>query len=165
MPASQPTLTFYCDGACSGNPGPGGWGVFGQLPSAPQPLRLWGSNPHTTNNQMELLATIKSLEAFAPFAATHHCAIFTDSLYVVKGINEWRPGWTTKGWLTPASTKLKNASLWLRLFALVDQLHPTVAWVKGHATHGPHRLGNDQADALACLGKASCSLPSYHRST
>lgn len=138
-------VTIYTDGACKGNPGPGGWGVV--LQSAAGTRELFDGDPNTTNNRMEMLAVIKGLEALTqPSAVT----LFLDSQYVRKGITEWISGWKRKGWRTAAGEPVKNVELWQRLDALVQGggHHIDWRWVKGHAGDP----GNERADALANMG-------------
>ena len=138
-------VVIYTDGACKGNPGPGGWGVF--LKSGTFEKELWGGERLTTNNRMELMAVIEALTAL-----TRPCqvALYLDSEYVRKGITEWIHGWKAKGWKTASKQPVKNADLWQRLDALVHGgIHKIEwHWVKGHAGDP----GNERADALANRG-------------
>lgn len=139
-------VVIYTDGACKGNPGPGGWGVLLRTPSGQQ-KELYGGEPNTTNNRMELLAVIEALSALKrPCSITLHL----DSQYVLKGMTEWLPGWKAKGWKTASKQPVKNVDLWQRLDALVNQSAHRIdwRWVKGHAGDA----GNERADALANLG-------------
>ena len=141
-------VEIYTDGACKGNPGPGGWGVL--LRSGSTVRELHGGEPATTNNRMELTAVIRALEALKrPCAVT----LYLDSQYVLKGITEWLPGWKAKGWKTASKQPVKNAELWRRLDALLAQGGHEVdwRWVRGH--NGDP--GNERADALANLGVES----------
>lgn len=141
-------VEIYTDGACKGNPGPGGWGVL--LRSGTTQKELYGGEAGTTNNRMELMAVIQALEALKrPCAVT----LYLDSQYVLKGITEWLPGWKAKGWKTAAKQPVKNAELWKRLDDLLLQGGHVVdwRWVRGHAGDP----GNERADALANLGVAS----------
>ena len=138
-------IEIYTDGACKGNPGPGGWGVL--LRSGTTQKELYGGEASTTNNRMELMAVIQALEALKrPCAVT----LYLDSQYVLKGITEWLPGWKAKGWKTASKQPVKNAELWKRLDDLLLQGGHVVdwRWVRGH-TGDP---GNERADALANLG-------------
>lgn len=138
-------VVIYTDGACKGNPGPGGWGAF--LSSAGREKELWGGERNTTNNRMELLAVIEALSALKrPCRVSLHL----DSEYVRKGITEWIHGWKKKGWVTAAKQPVKNAELWQRLDALVHGGHHQIEWhwVKGHSGDP----GNERADALANRG-------------
>jgi ribonuclease HI len=142
------TIEIYTDGACKGNPGPGGWGVL--LRSGPTEKELFGGDPQTTNNRMELMAVIQALEALK---RPCHVVLHADSQYVLKGINEWLAGWKAKGWKTAAKQPVKNVDLWQRLDALVSQGGHQIdwRWVKGHDGDP----GNERADALANRGVAS----------
>ena len=136
-------VEIYTDGACRGNPGPGGWGVILRL--GERERELWGGERQTTNNRMELTAAIRGLEALKrPISATVH----TDSQYVLKGISEWIHGWKRNGWKTSDKKPVKNADLWQALDALAAQHAVTWVWVKGHAGHPE----NERADALANRG-------------
>ncbi|HEX2544315.1 MAG TPA: ribonuclease HI [Ramlibacter sp.] len=141
-------VEIYTDGACKGNPGPGGWGVL--LRSGDTHKELYGGEPSTTNNRMELMAVIQALEALKrPCAVT----LYLDSQYVLKGITEWLPGWKAKGWKTASKQPVKNAELWRRLDDLLIQGGHVVdwRWVRGHTGDA----GNERADALANLGVES----------
>ncbi len=138
-------VVIYTDGACKGNPGPGGWGVF--LKSGTSEKELWGGEALTTNNRMELMAVIEALSALK---RPCDVLLFLDSEYVRKGITEWIHGWKAKGWKTAAKQPVKNADLWQRLDALVANTEHRLEWrwVKGHAGDP----GNERADALANRG-------------
>ena len=138
-------VVIYTDGACKGNPGPGGWGVY--LKSGDHEKELWGGERDTTNNRMELMAVIQALSALKrPCQVSLHL----DSEYVRKGITEWIHGWKKKGWVTAAKQPVKTAELWQRLDALVHGGPHRIEWhwVKGHAGNA----GNERADALANRG-------------
>jgi ribonuclease HI len=136
-------VDIYTDGACRGNPGPGGWGVILRL--GERERELWGGERQTTNNRMELTAAIRGLEALKrPVAATVH----TDSQYVLKGISEWIHGWKRNGWKTADRKPVKNADLWQILDALAARHALKWVWVKGHAGHPE----NERADGLANRG-------------
>jgi ribonuclease HI len=136
---------IYTDGACSGNPGPGGWGVVLQYGSAVRELH--GSEPLTTNNRMELTAVISALEALnRPVRVT----LYTDSTYVLNGVTKWLPGWQRNGWLTAGKKPVKNVDLWQRLAEAMARHEVTWQWVKGH--NGDP--GNERADELARQGIA-----------
>ena len=138
-------INVYTDGACSGNPGPGGWGVLILADGGER--ELCGGDPATTNNRMEMLAAIRALEQFpAGTALTLH----TDSTYVMKGITEWIRGWKAKGWKNSQRKPVKNKDLWLELDELAAARDVTWAWVKGHAGD----YGNERADELANRGMA-----------
>ncbi len=136
-------VDIYTDGACKGNPGPGGWGAL--LRSGTHEKELWGGEQDTTNNRMELTAVIRALEALKrPVRARVH----TDSKYVQQGISEWIHGWKRNGWKTASKAPVKNADLWQQLDKLTGQHHLQWLWVKGHAGHPE----NERADALANRG-------------
>jgi ribonuclease HI len=138
-------VQIYTDGACKGNPGPGGWGVL--LKSGTTQKELYGGEPATTNNRMELMAVIRALEALKrPCAVTLH----VDSQYVLKGMTEWLAGWKAKGWRTAAKQPVKNQELWQELDELVNRKGHAIEWrwVRGHDGDP----GNERADALANLG-------------
>ncbi len=133
-------VTIYTDGACSGNPGPGGWGalmIFGEIEK-----EISGAELVTTNNRMELMAAISSLEALS-----RPCAVdlYTDSQYVRNGISTWIKGWKAKGWLTAARQPVKNEDLWRRLDDARNRHQVAWHWVKGHATDAR----NNRVDGLA----------------
>ncbi|MGE0329541.1 MAG: ribonuclease HI [Ramlibacter sp.] len=139
------TIDIYTDGACKGNPGPGGWGVL--LKSGDTEKELFGGEAVTTNNRMEMQAVIEALGALKrPCAVTLH----VDSQYVLKGMTEWLPGWKAKGWRTAAKQPVKNVDLWQKLDALVAGGGHQIdwRWVRGH--NGDP--GNERADALANKG-------------
>ncbi len=136
-------IEIYTDGACKGNPGPGGWGAL--LRYRMQEKELSGGEPATTNNRMELMAVIAALEALKRRAKI---AIYTDSKYVQQGISQWIHGWKQKNWMTSAKTPVKNVDLWQRLDRLANQHEIEWCWVKGHAGHPE----NERADALANRG-------------
>ncbi|WP_026685332.1 ribonuclease HI [Azovibrio restrictus] len=136
-------IDIYTDGACKGNPGPGGWGAL--LRSGAHEKELWGGEPETTNNRMELTAVIRALKALKrPVQAR----VYTDSKYVQQGISEWIHGWKRNGWKTASKAPVKNADLWQQLDKLVAQHQLQWIWVKGHAGHPE----NERADALANRG-------------
>ena len=138
-------VVMYTDGACKGNPGPGGWGVL--LRSGAHEKELFGGERVTTNNRMELMAVIEGLSALKRPCRVQ---LFLDSEYVRKGITEWIHGWKAKGWKTASRQPVKNADLWQRLDALVANGGHSIEWkwVKGHAGDP----GNERADALANRG-------------
>ena len=139
-------VTIYTDGACSGNPGPGGWGAV--LTFGKHEKELKGGEAMTTNNRMELMAAISALEALKfPVVADLH----TDSKYLQDGISKWIHGWKKNGWRTADRKPVKNAELWQELGRLAACHDIEWLWVKGHAGHD----GNERADALANLGAAS----------
>ena len=133
-------VEIFTDGACSGNPGPGGWGAI--LRYNRHEKELSGAEPETTNNRMELMAAIAALEALKePVEVDLH----TDSEYLKKGITEWLPQWKARGWKTAAKKPVKNADLWRRLEAAMAPHRVRWHWVKGHAGH----VENERADRLA----------------
>ena len=141
-------IEMFTDGACKGNPGPGGWGVLLRAPGHEK--ELFGGEAHTTNNRMELTAVIEGLTALK-----RPCEVdlYLDSQYVRQGITEWIAGWKAKGWRTSTKQPVKNVDLWQRLDALVSGAGHVIRWhwVRGHAGHE----GNERADALANRGVAS----------
>ncbi|MEW6538685.1 MAG: ribonuclease HI [Pseudomonadota bacterium] len=139
-------VIIHTDGACKGNPGPGGWGAVLQAGGGHE-KELWGGEPNTTNNRMELMAAIMALEALKrPCKVELH----TDSKYVMQGITEWMRGWKARGWLTADKKPVKNAELWQRLDAARLRHDVKWRWVKGHAGHEL----NERADQLANRGVA-----------
>jgi ribonuclease HI len=141
--AEKPAVVIYTDGACSGNPGPGGWGAI--LIAGPHRKEISGGEAVTTNNRMELMAAISALEALK---APSHVDMHTDSQYVQKGIHSWIHGWKKNGWRTSAREPVKNAELWQRLDAARNRHEVHWHWVKGHAGHAE----NERADELAREG-------------
>ena len=141
-------VNIYTDGACKGNPGPGGWGAYICVNGAEK--ELFGGEAETTNNRMELTGAIKGLQAL-----TRPCTVvlITDSQYVMKGILEWMPNWKLRGWKTAKKEPVKNADLWRELDQALQSHVVRWEWVKGHAGDP----GNERADALA--NKGVNSLP------
>ncbi len=139
-------VVIYTDGACKGNPGPGGWGAW--LKSGANEKELWGGEALTTNNRMELTAPI---EALASLKRRCQVVIYTDSEYVRNGITTWIHGWKKRGWQTADKKPVKNVELWQRLEALAAGHDVTWRWVKGHAGDP----GNEHADLLANRGVES----------
>lgn len=137
-------ISIYTDGACSGNPGPGGWGAV--LKSGSREKEIWGGEPQTTNNRMEILAVIRALEQIKRKGMA--IKVYTDSQYVQKGISEWIHGWKARGWMTSGKTPVKNADLWRALDEIAARHSIEWHWIKGHAGHP----GNERADALARCG-------------
>ncbi|TSE25424.1 Ribonuclease HI [Tepidimonas sediminis] len=138
-------VTIYTDGACKGNPGPGGWGAL--LRAGRAEKELWGGEPLTTNNRMELTAVIEALAALKRPCRVH---LYLDSEYVRKGITEWLPAWKARGWKTAGRKPVKNEDLWRRLDELVHARGHEIHWhwVRGHSGDA----GNERADALANRG-------------
>ncbi|MCF3936283.1 ribonuclease HI [Acuticoccus sp. M5D2P5] len=145
-PAAKKRVTVFTDGACSGNPGPGGWGVI--LAYDGHEKELFGGEAHTTNNRMELTAAIRALEALKRRV---HVDIYTDSQYVRQGITEWLPKWKRNNWMTSTKKPVKNDDLWRALSDLTERHDVAWHWVKGHAGHPE----NERADALARKGVAA----------
>lgn len=133
-------VEIYTDGACRGNPGPGGWGVV--LRYKGREKTLYGGEPHTTNNRMELMAAIAGLEALKRHSQV---ALTTDSQYVKRGITEWMSDWKRRGWKTADRKPVKNVDLWQRLDDLVGRHQVSWHWVRGHTGH----VDNERADSLA----------------
>jgi ribonuclease HI len=148
-------LVAHTDGACSGNPGPGGWGVLLQARDGDAVLKereLQGGEALTTNNRMELLAAINALETLS---RDSDITIVTDSAYVKNGITEWMTGWKRNGWKTSTKKPVKNEDLWRRLDAAQARHRVRWEWIKGHAGHPE----NERADALARAGMAPFKEP------
>nr|WP_228703768.1 ribonuclease HI [Kangiella sediminilitoris] len=136
-------IEIYTDGACKGNPGPGGWGAL--LRYGDHEKRLYGGELETTNNRMELTAAIEALKALK---RSCHVELTTDSVYVKNGINQWLKGWKAKGWKTAGKKPVKNKDLWQQLDEQVSKHDINWHWVKGHSGHPE----NEIADELANLG-------------
>lgn len=136
-------VEIYTDGACRGNPGPGGWGVW--LKRGHAEKQLFGGELQTTNNRMELMAAIQALEAL-----NRPCAVklYSDSKYVLQGITEWMANWKKRGWKTAAKKPVKNEDLWRRLDSVMQKHQIDWIWVKGHSGNP----GNEKADQLANQG-------------
>jgi ribonuclease HI len=137
---SGAVVEIFTDGACSGNPGPGGWGALLRYKSAERELS--GGEPATTNNRMEMMAAIAALEALKRPSTVH---LTTDSAYLRDGITKWIHGWKRNGWRTAEKKPVKNVDLWRRLEAAMSHHDVAWHWVKGHAGHPE----NERADALA----------------
>lgn len=140
------TIQIYTDGACKGNPGPGGWGAL--LVAGSKEKELFGGEENTTNNRMELMAVIQALSALKK---PSHVVVHTDSTYVLKGITEWLAGWKAKGWKTASRAPVKNVDLWQALDTATSRHQIEWRWVKGHSGHD----GNERADQLANRGVGS----------
>lgn len=138
---SENTINLYTDGACSGNPGPGGWGAL--LRWNGHEKELSGGAAETTNNRMEMTAVIEGLKAIKKPGARVH--IHTDSKYVMDGVTQWLPGWKAKGWKTAAKKPVKNEDLWKEIDSLIRIHTVDFTWVKGHAGHPE----NEYVDKLA----------------
>ncbi|WP_114416507.1 ribonuclease HI [Marinospirillum perlucidum] len=143
MTLAKNKVVIYTDGACKGNPGPGGWGAW--LQYGGREKSLWGGEKNTTNNRMELLAAIKALEAL-----TRSCSVelHTDSQYLRQGITQWMANWKRKNWKTAAGKAVKNQDLWQRLDEQASRHDIDWRWVRGHAGDP----GNEKADQLANRG-------------
>lgn len=142
---ARTTVDIFTDGACSGNPGPGGWGVVLRYGTVEKDL--FGGEPDTTNNRMELMAAIQALEALKRPVKVR---LYTDSEYVKNGITKWIHGWKAKGWQTADRKPVKNVDLWQRLDEAQRRHDIEFHWVRGHAGHPE----NERADALARQGVA-----------
>lgn len=140
-------VEIFTDGACSGNPGPGGWGAILRYNGVEKELK--GGEAQTTNNRMELLAAIRALEALK--GGPHRIALYTDSAYVKNGISGWIHGWKRNGWKTAAKKPVKNVELWQELDELTGRHEIDWHWIKGHAGHPE----NERADELAREGMAA----------
>lgn len=143
MTDSLNTVVIYTDGACRGNPGPGGWGAL--LLAGEAEREIYGGEPHTTNNRMELTAAIEALRALKRPCKVQ---LYTDSEYVRRGISEWLPNWRARKWRTAAGKPVKNEALWQALDEAAQRHDVTFHWVKGHSGHPE----NERADQLANLG-------------
>ena len=141
-------VIIYTDGACSGNPGPGGWGAL--LRYQEQEKELSGGEPHTTNNRMEMQAVISAL---IEVGKAEHIKLYSDSQYLLKGITEWLPGWKRKNWKTAQGKPVKNKDLWQKVDDLQQSLNVDWIWVKGHS-------GNAKNEAVDALARAAVGLGS-----
>jgi ribonuclease HI len=152
---AQPDVEIYTDGACIPNPGPGGWGAI--VRSGGQEKEMYGGEAGTTtNNRMEMMATIQALESLARPSVV---GLYTDSTYVKNGITQWMPRWKRNGWRTSTKEPVKNADLWRRLDAALAPHTVEWHWVKGHAGHPE----NERADRLAARGVEEARLGSAPR--
>ncbi|MBL0926901.1 MAG: ribonuclease HI [Phycisphaerales bacterium] len=141
-----PAVELYTDGACSGNPGPGGWAFLLRHPASGKHLERWGGEAETTNNRMELRAVIEGLSALTRRSRVE---VYSDSQYVLKGLDEWLEGWKAKGWKTAGKQPVKNIELWKALDALRADHALTYHWVRGHNEHPE----NERCDALAVMAR------------
>jgi ribonuclease HI len=137
------TVDIFTDGACAPNPGPGGWGAI--LRYGGHEKEIYGGEPATTNNRMEIMAAIQGLESLTRPSSVR---VYTDSVYLRKGITEWVPAWKRNGWKTREKKPVKNSDLWMRLDSAAQKHQVRWFWVKGHAGHPE----NERADELACRG-------------
>lgn len=135
-------VELYTDGACSGNPGPGGWAYILKHPESGKVVERWGAERETTNNRMELLAVINALEELAERCRVE---LFSDSQYVVNGLRDWLDGWKRNGWKRPKNKPVLNVELWKRLDALRAKHDIRATWVRGHSDHPE----NERCDELA----------------
>ena len=135
-------VIVYADGACSGNPGPGGWGAILKHPSTGKAKRISGGQKHTTNNRMELTAVISALETISKPSKVK---VVTDSQYVSRGMTEWIENWLAKNWRTANRKPVKNVDLWQRLLKVSDEHEVSWEWIAGHAGHPE----NEECDRLA----------------
>ncbi len=138
--SSNKHVEIYTDGACSGNPGPGGWGALLRFNGVEKEMN--GGEAETTNNRMEMMAVIEALGALKKKS---HVKLYTDSKYVMQGVTEWMDGWKAKNWKTAAKKPVKNVDLWKRIDDAVQAHNVEFIWVKGHAGHPE----NERADELA----------------
>ncbi len=146
MADSAPLVELYTDGACSGNPGPGGWGLILRHPSSGKEIERSGAEAETTNNRMELTAVIEGL---ALLTRPSRVELYSDSKYVLDGLESWIAGWKKRGWKTAAKKPVKNEALWRRLDELREQHEVSFHWIRGHAGHPD----NERADALAVAAR------------
>lgn len=144
--APVPQVELYTDGACSGNPGPGGWAYILKHPASGALREASGAEPDTTNNRMELTAVIEGLNALK---SPTRVELFSDSKYVLEGLKEWMPAWKQRGWRTAAKKPVKNVELWQRLDELIAQHDVRFHWVRGHSEHPE----NERCDRLAVAAR------------
>ena len=146
MADSPPKVHLFTDGACSGNPGPGGWAFILRHPASQKEIERSGGEKATTNNRMELMAVICGFEALT---RPSEVDLYSDSQYVLKGLNEWMAGWKARGWKTAAKKPVKNQDLWMRLDALLEGHTVRFHWVRGHNDHAE----NERCDKLAVAAR------------
>jgi ribonuclease HI len=142
MEETKHHVLLFTDGACSGNPGPGGWAYILRHPASGKEIEASGGEAMTTNNRMELTAVIQGLSAVKKPSRVE---VWSDSLYVLKGLEEWLPGWKAKGWKTAGKKPVKNVELWRRLDELKSVHELSFHWVRGHNEH----VENERCDRLA----------------
>lgn len=138
----RPIILLFTDGACSGNPGPGGWAYILRHPASGKEVQNAGGEPDTTNNRMELTAVIEGLRAIKK---PSHVEVYSDSQYVLKGLEEWMADWKKRGWKTAAKKPVKNQDLWKALDELMLEHKLSFHWIKGHNEHPE----NERCDAMA----------------
>lgn len=148
---ARPHVELYTDGACSGNPGPGGWAFLLRHPKTGKAVERNGGEPATTNNRMELTAVIEGLGALTRPSLVE---LYSDSQYVLKGLEEWMAGWKKKGWRTASKSPVKNVDLWKRLDELRAEHEIRFHWVKGHDGHPE----NERVDQLAVEARDRAAL-------
>ncbi len=137
------TIEIYTDGACSGNPGPGGWGAI--LSCGGHEKEIFGGEEDTTNNRMEMMAVVEALQSLKK---PSNVKLYTDSKYVLQGATEWMKGWKAKGWKNASKQPVKNKGLWQKIDSLISKHEVEFIWVKGHSGN----IGNERADELARRG-------------
>lgn len=146
MATTLPHVLLFTDGACSGNPGPGGWAFILRHPKSGKEIERAGAEPQTTNNRMELMAVIQGLTALTTASRVE---LYSDSQYVLKGLKEWMDGWKAKGWRTADKKPVKNVELWQRLDELKARHQISFHWVRGHNEHPE----NERCDQLAVAAR------------
>jgi len=144
--AARPHVQLYTDGACSGNPGPGGWGLVLRHPGTGREVERSGAERRTTNNRMELLAVIEGLGMLTRPSVVD---LYSDSQYVLNGLREWMAGWKARGWRTASKKPVKNVELWQRLDELMATHEVRFHWIRGHDGHPE----NERCDALAVAAR------------
>jgi ribonuclease HI len=149
-PMAAPRLELYTDGACTGNPGPGGWAFILKDPAAGTVVEQSDGDPATTNNRMELLSVIEGLLAIEAQYGPAQVDIYSDSQYVINGLSEWITGWKARGWKRPRNQPIKNLELWRRLDELRERHSLNCHWIRGHNDHPE----NERADNLAVAAAA-----------
>lgn len=159
---TQPLVQLYTDGACSGNPGPGGWAYILRHPATGKERQASGGEAQTTNNRMEMMAV---MEGLAALSRPSRVELHSDSEYVIKGLREWLKGWKAKGWRTAAKQPVKNEDLWTRLDALISEGGHELSyhWVRGHTGHPE----NERCDVLAvqAIERVRAQTPDARRRT
>lgn len=148
---SKPKVELYTDGACSGNPGPGGWAFILRHPASGKEIKRSGGERETTNNRMEMTAVLEGLRALTRASIVE---LYSDSQYVLKGLNEWLKGWKAKGWKTADKKPVKNQDLWMELDALKAKHSVTFHWVRGHNEHPE----NEECDRMAVEARDAAAL-------